>query len=260
MLVDSHCHPYMADFDADRPAVLARAREAGVSAMIAVGYDLPSSRQAIALAEAEAEVFACVALHPHHALEATPAALSQLRELAAHPRVVALGEIGLDYFRNLAPLAAQQAAFRAQLRLAAELALPVVIHDRDAHADLLALLAEAPDPLPGVILHCFSGDLAMAEEAWRRGYYTSLAGPLTYPSATGLRAVAEAAPRDKILIETDAPYLPPVPHRGRRNEPAHVRLVAEELAARWGTDLAEVAAVTTANARRAFRLGDGGTR
>jgi TatD DNase family protein len=254
MLIDSHCHPYMADFDGDRSAVLDRARRAGVSALVAVGYDLASSRQAVAMAEAHPDVHACVAIHPHHAAEATPAALEELRGLAGGPRVVAVGETGLDFYRDLAPRELQAAAFRAQLRLARELRLPVVIHDRDAHPEVMELLAEEGDGLPAVVLHCFSGDRAMAEAAWRRGYYTSLAGPLTYKNAHALREIARAAPGDRLLIETDAPYLPPEPFRGRRNEPAYLRRVAETLAGVRGTELAEAARLTTENARRALRL------
>jgi len=253
-LIDSHCHPYMADFDLDRSAMLWRARQAGVSALIAVGYDLPSSRQAVAMADTLPDIFACVALHPHHASDLSPTALDELAALAAHPRVVAIGETGLDFHRNLSPRPAQESAFRAQLCLARRLALPVVIHDREAHAEVMRLLAEEGGGLPAVILHCFSGDMVMAEAAWRRGYYTSLAGPLTYKNAQGLRAIAAAAPRDRLLLETDAPYLPPEPFRGRRNEPAFVRRVAEALGALWGTDGDAAARCTAENARRAFRL------
>lgn len=263
MLIDSHCHPYMAEFDLDRAAMFERARQAGVSSLVAVGYDLASSRQAVALAEGEAGLYACVAIHPHHATDVTPQALEELAALARHPRVVAIGETGLDFYRDRAPRPAQESAFRAQLGLAQRLALPVVIHDRDAHDEVMRLLGEQEGGLPAVVLHCFSGDRAMAEAAWRRGYYTSLAGPLTYRNAAGLREIAAAAPRDRILIETDAPYLPPEPFRGRRNEPAYVARVAEALGALWGTDGPAAARLTAENARRAFRLpagkADGGT-
>lgn len=254
MLIDSHCHPFMADFDPDRSEMLERARRAGVSALIAIGYDLESSRQAVSLAEASAAVFAAVAIHPHHAVDATPAALEELRALARHPRVVAIGETGLDFYRDRSPREAQEAALRAHLRLARDLALPLVIHDRDAHTEAMRLLAEEDHGLPAVVLHCFSGDQAMAETAWRRGYYISLAGPLTYRNADGLRRVAQMAPRDRLLIETDAPYLPPEPFRGRRNEPAYVRRVAEALALLWNVDVDAAARVTAENAWRAFRL------
>ncbi len=181
-----------------------------------------------------------------------------LETLAAHPRVVGIGETGLDYFRDLAPRERQAAAFRAQVRLAKELGRPLVVHTRDAHVDNLRLLGQEATGLPAVILHCFQGDHAVAHEAWARGYYTSLAGPLTYPSANGLRQLAAEAPKDRILIETDAPYLPPVPHRGRRNEPAFLRLVAEALAAAWGWSPERVGQLTARNACRAFGLPDPG--
>jgi TatD DNase family protein len=252
VLIDSHCHVYMADFDADRPAVLARARLAGLGALIVVGYDLPSSRQAIELAEQESDVYACVAIHPHHAADLTAAALTELHELASRPKVVGIGEIGLDFYRNLSPREAQEAAFRAQLHLADTLRLPVAIHDRDAHAETMRILSEDAGGLSAVVLHCFSGSDAMAAEAWSRGYFIGVGGPITYPSAGGLREILAGAPRDRILLETDAPYLPPTPHRGKRNEPAYVRLVVEQLAALWGASPDSVAEAAAGNTCRAF--------
>jgi TatD DNase family protein len=225
-----------------------------VAVSIAIGYDLESSRRAVSLAEQEEDVFACVAIHPHHAGQATADGLAQLELLAALPRVVGIGEIGLDYYRDRSPRETQAAAFRDQLRLAARLRLPVAIHDRDAHTDTMRILGEEPEGLPAVILHCFSGDREMAVEAWARGYYTAVGGPLTYPNAPDLRAVFREAPRDRVLLETDAPYLPPTPHRGRRNEPGFLGLVADRLANLWGVPPDEVADITTRNARRAFAL------
>jgi len=252
VLIDSHCHVYMADFDADRPAVLARARSAGLDALIVVGYDLPSSRQAIDLAERESDVYACVAIHPHHAADLTAAALTELQELALRPKVVGIGEIGLDFYRNLSPRETQEAAFRAQLHLADILRLPVAIHDREAHADTMRILSEDAGRFSAVVLHCFSGGDAMAAEAWSRGYCIGVGGPITYPSAGGLREILVGAPRDRILLETDAPYLPPTPHRGKRNEPAYLRLVVERLAALWDASPDSVAEVAARNACRAF--------
>jgi len=252
VLIDSHCHVYMADFDTDRPAVLARARSAGLGALIAVGYDLPSSRQAIDLAERESDVYACVAIHPHHAADLTPTALTELEELASRPKVVGIGEIGLDFYRNLSPRDAQEAAFRAQLHLAHALRLPVAIHDREAHTDTMRILSEDARGLRAVVLHCFSGDGAMAAEAWSRGYFIGVGGPLTYPNAGTLREILTGAPRDRVLLETDAPYLPPTPHRGKRNEPAYLRLVAERLAALWNSGPDSVAEAAARNTCRAF--------
>ncbi|HTU01542.1 MAG TPA: TatD family hydrolase [Candidatus Sulfotelmatobacter sp.] len=254
-MIDSHAHPYMSEFDGDRDAMLRRAAEAGVRVIVAIGYDLDSSRQAIRLAAAHSHIFACVAIHPHHADEATPAGLEQLRSLAAQPRVVGIGETGLDFYRNLSPRNVQEVAFRAQLRLARDLALPVVVHDRDAHAETLALLEkEEAGALPAVVLHCFSGDAAMARTAAGRRYYLGAAGPLTYRNASTLRAAFKEAPADRLLLETDAPYLPPEPHRGHRNESAYLPLIAEALAAARGVEPNEIADLTAANARRAFRL------
>jgi TatD DNase family protein len=244
----------MSDFDGDRPTVLARARAEGLAAFIAVGYDLGSSRQAIALAAQESDVYACPAVHPHHAADVTMDALAELEGLAAHPKVVGIGEIGLDFYRDLSPRAAQESAFRAQLRLAERLRLPVAIHDREAHADTMRILSEDGCRLPAIVLHCFSGDAGMAAEAWRRGYYTAVGGPLTYPNAGQLRTMLAGAPRDRILLETDSPYLPPTPYRGRRNEPAYLGLVAERLAALWEDSRDTVAGLTTRNTCRAFGL------
>lgn len=244
----------MSEFDADRPEVLARARAAGLVALVAIGYDLPSSRRAVDLTEREPDLYACVAIHPHHAADATADALAELEGIASHPRVVGIGEIGLDYHRNRSPRDAQEAVFRAQLRLAEALRLPVSIHDRDAHADTMRILSEDARRLPAVVLHCFSGDAAMAAEAWRRGYYTAVAGPVTYPSADTLRDWLAGAPRDRILLETDAPYLPPAPHRGKRNEPAYLGLVAARVAALWDAEPDGVADLTARNACRALGL------
>ncbi len=251
-LTDSHAHPYMPEFDADRPAMLDRARAAGVGEIIAIGYDLASSRQAAALAAAEAGVFACVAIHPHHAADLTPQVLDELRRLAAAPRVVGIGETGLDFYRNRAPREVQEEAFRLHLRLAASLGLPVVVHDREAHNETLRLLAAEARGIPAVILHCFSGDRAMAVEAASHGYYLGAAGPVTYRSAGGLRAALRAVPRDRLLLETDAPFLPPEPYRGRRNEPAYLPRIAAALAELAGLDPEALAAQTAENTRRAF--------
>jgi len=258
VLIDSHCHVFMPEFNPDRSQVLSRARAAGVTQLIVIGYDLPSSREAVSLAEQEEGVFACVAIHPHHAVEATAAALSDLNELASHPKVVGIGETGLDFYRNRSPREVQETAFRAQLQLAKALRLPVTIHDRDAHAETMRILAANVDGIPAVVLHCFSGDRAMANEAWARGYYTAVGGPLTYPNAGGLREIFRDAPRDRVLLETDAPYLPPAPYRGQRNEPAHLPLVGNRLAELWGVDPAFAGRATAANTCHAFGLPCGG--
>ena len=254
ILFDSHCHLFMKDFNDDRDAVVARARAAGVGHMAFIGYSLASSRRAVELAEKLEGCCAAVGLHPHDAQIASPAAWDELAALArSSPRVAAIGEIGLDYYEQGTPPGVQAAGLRAQLALARALDLPVVVHDREAHADIMRILAEAGEDLP-LVLHSFSGDAAMAREAWARGYYTSVSGRVTYPKAAALRALLREARRDRILIESDAPYQPPAGRRGQRNEPAQAADVAAGLAAVWDVTPEEAARLTTANARRFYRL------
>jgi TatD DNase family protein len=265
-LVDSHCHLDLPQFDADRDAVIARMAESGVRYAINPGVDLPSSRAAVALAlRQHGCIYAAVGIHPHEAKTLDAVALKELKQLAASPRVVAIGEIGLDYYRDLSPREAQRRAFVAQLELAAELDLPVIVHDRDAHDDALAILHDwctslhAPRSTlhehPGV-LHSFSGDVAMAEQAVAMGFYIGVSGPVTYKNAHRLLDVARAVPLERLLIETDAPYLTPHPHRGQRNEPAYVRFVAQAIAEARGLALDQVAVQTSANAHALFRWPD----
>jgi TatD DNase family protein len=251
VLVDTHCHLDFEQFDADRDAVLARARAAGVTRVLIPAVDLPSSRRAVQLAEQHRELRAAVGVHPNSTHGFSRETLAELRDLAQHPKVDALGEIGIDLYWKTVSLAEQELAFRAQLDLAADLGRPVIIHDREAHAAVLAGLRAAAPPA-GVVLHAFSGDAAMADEAVGAGYYLGVDGPLTYKKNGGLRAIFAEAPLDRVLIETDAPYLTPEPRRGQRNEPAFVRAVAEQLAAIRGAPVAEIAAATTANAARLF--------
>jgi TatD DNase family protein len=252
-LVDTHAHLMDPAFAADLPAVLERAAAAGVTAIICVGYDLASSRAAVALAAQWPQLWATVGIHPNY-LSAAPAGWrAELAELARAPRVVAIGETGLDYYRDYTPPPQQRAGFEEQLALAATLDLPVVVHCRDAEADVLAAIQQHARPSGGSgVLHCFSGSAATMRAAVAAGYYISFAGPLTFKTAEPLRAVAAQVPRDRLLVETDAPYLSPVPYRGQRNEPAHVRLTAERLAVLHGLSLAELAAQTTRNAHRLF--------
>jgi TatD DNase family protein len=259
MLVDTHAHLDFSKFDGDRSAVLSRAWAAGLVAIVTIGVDLPSSEQAVALAEAHDGVYATVGMHPHDAKALDGDVLARFRELGRHEKVVAVGEIGLDFYRDLSPRDVQRRAFQAQLAWAARLGKPVVIHDRDAHDEIMEVLSgwageQRGSPLEGRlgVLHTFSGDLAMAERALELGFYLSVAGPVTYPDAGQLREVVHALPLDRLLVETDCPFLAPHPHRGKRNEPAYVRLVAERVAELRGVPLAEVAEATTANARRLF--------
>lgn len=254
-LIDTHAHLHLSQFDADRAQVLARAAEAGVARLVEIGYDRESSRAAVALAEQHPGMYAVVGIQPHYALEADPSWLATVRELAAHPRVVAIGEIGLDYFHDRAPHAAQERLFRAQLALARELGLPVVIHSREAQDDTLRILRDAARGQPG-IMHSFSGDWAYAEACLDVGFMLSFSGPVTFPKATELHEVAQRVPIDRILTETDSPYLSPHPFRGKRNEPARVRLVAERIAALRGMPLETLAAAVWQNAAAIFRLSD----
>jgi len=275
--VDTHAHLDDRQFDGDRDAVVGRAAQARVKWMVTIGADLPSSRAAVALCERYPNVYAAVGVHPHDAKSLDRATLDILRNLAAHPRVVAIGEIGLDYYRDRSPRDVQCTALEAQLALATELGKPVVIHIRDergrrtAYDDALSILrtwlpdAQPPDPQtpklpnpqtpqPPGVLHCFSGDLQMAQAALALGFCVGVDGPVTYPSAGDLRAIVAELPLDRLLLETDCPYLPPQAWRGRRNEPAYLTYIAATVAEVKGVDLAKVAEVTTANAARLFRL------
>jgi TatD DNase family protein len=261
ILIDSHAHLDSRKFDSDRRQVVERAGAKGVQTIVNPGADLPSSRQAVALAArrwAGVEIYAAVGVHPHDAKTLSAEALAELRTLAQdEPRVVAIGEIGLDYYRDLSPRAVQRRAFESQLALAGQLRLPVIVHSRDAQDDLMAILRnwlKGAGMNPGVVLHCFPGDVAMAEEALGLGFYLGIGGPVTYQNARVLPEVVKAAPLERLLLETDCPYLPPHPHRGQRNEPAYVALVAAKVAQLQGRPVAEVAAVTTANARSLFNL------
>jgi TatD DNase family protein len=249
-LVDSHCHLDDAQFDADREAVIERARAAGVETMLAVGTGNgpPDLEDGIRLAERYPLMVASVGVQPHDASKARPETYARLRELAAHPKVVAIGEIGLDYHYHFSPPEVQREVFARQLELARELWLPVIIHTREAWPDTLRLLGEAP--LAGGIMHCFSEGPEEAEQALALGFHISFAGVVTFPKALRIQAAARMVPLERLLVETDAPYLAPVPHRGKRNEPAFVVETARKLAALRGTTLEQIAAATTENFKR----------
>jgi TatD DNase family protein len=254
-MIDSHCHLDFPDFDTDRDQVLARAAESGVTALINPGTDLESSRRAVMLAEQHANVYAAVGVHPHDASSLDRETLAEVRQLAGRAGVVAIGEIGLDYYRDLSPRDVQRDAFERQLALAADLDLPVIVHQRESAADVMAALRDrAAGGQPGCVLHAFSGDQAMADEAVALGFYLGIGGPLTFKNARDLPEIVTRVPLAHLVIETDAPYLAPHPYRGKRNEPAYVALVAARLAELLGLPPDDVTAQLTDNTRRLFRL------
>lgn len=257
-LVDSHCHLQDPAFDPDREVVWRRAHEAGVGVVIP-GYSEASSRAAVALAERWPGAWAAVGVHPHEAGEWSDACRAAMAEWTRHPRVVAVGEIGLDYYRDLSPRPLQRTVFLAQLELARAAGLPVSVHSRDAEDDTLGCLADVPD-VTGV-LHCFTGSDRMARRLLDRGFYLAFAGPLTFRNGEHLRAVARWVPLDRVLVETDAPYMAPVPHRGRRNEPAWVVETARVLAQVKNLPEKEVFDQIVANTYALFfRANETGTR
>lgn len=263
VLVDSHAHVAEPEFEADRAAVLARAAAAGVTTIVCVGAtgSVDTNAPAVALAGEHEGVrlVASVGIHPHAAATADAAAFETLRELARRPGVVALGETGLDYYYDHSPRAAQLEAFARTSALARALAMPLVVHVRDAHADAVGVLrAQPPGPAGGVI-HCFTGGASDVGPYLDLGLHLSISGIVTFRTADALREAARAIPLEHLLIETDSPYLAPVPNRGKRNEPAHVRLVAESLASLRGEPFDALAAATTANALRLFGLAQKGT-
>lgn len=260
-LIDSHAHIYYRDYAGDFDAMLQRAADAGVAAMLVVGTDIESSRESVELAEKYPQLYAAVGIHPHDAGRVTDTCYDVIRNLAlSSSKVAAIGEIGLDFYRDRSPRDAQERVFRAFLRMANELDKPVIIHDRDAHRQVLNCLREAGTQRG--VLHCFSGDAAMAAEALSMGLYISIPGTITYPANDTLREVVRGVSIDRMLVETDCPYLAPVPFRGKRNEPAYVRLAAERLAEVKGLSLEDVARITTKNVRDLFgiRLWDQSTK
>jgi TatD DNase family protein len=252
-LTDTHTHIQMRHFDRDRAAVISRARAAGVRRMICPGIDGPSSQSAIDLArQYPGLIHAAAGVHPHDTTGFSDETLAEIRRIAITHPVIAVGEIGLDFFRNLSPEEDQRRAFTAQVELARELNLPIIVHNREAHEAIMATLK--PYGTVRGVWHCFMGDRRMAQEGLDLGMYLSFAGPVTYPANTDLADVAAWAPLDRILIETDAPYLTPHPNRRDRNEPAKVAAVAERIATLRGMAIEELAAATSLNAAALFGL------
>ena len=256
-LVDSHAHIDFPQFADDREAMLERARVAGVSALLAIGTGPGPEKldSALPFADQYDWIYASIGIHPHEAKQVTPQHLEQLAILAKHPKVIAWGEIGLDYFYDHSPRDVQHQVFRHQMALARDAKLPIIIHCRDAWPDCLALIEEVWRPTGiGGILHCFTGTIEEARRGLDAGFMISFAGNSTYPKTQHIRDVAREVPLDRILIETDSPYLAPQPYRGRRNEPAYVAEVARTLASVRNLSPEELAASTTANFRRFFHL------
>lgn len=254
MLFDTHVHLNAEQFNEDLQEVIDRAIAEGVTNMVVVGFDKITIEKAIELAEKYEFIHASVGWHPVDAIDMTPEHLEWLRELAGHPKVVALGEMGLDYYWDKSPKDVQKEVFRKQIRLAKEVKLPIIIHNRDATADIVEILKEENAGEVGGIMHCYSGSVETAIECIDMNFYISLGGPVTFKNAKKPKEVAESIPLERLLIETDCPYLTPHPYRGKRNEPAYVKLVAEEIAGLRGLSLEEVADATAKNAKKLFGI------
>ena len=253
MLADSHAHIDDERFDRDRDLAVARAAAAGVSLIVNIGADMDSSARSIALSEKHSCIFAAVGMHPHDAKDMREQDYLQLERWTAHPKVVAIGEIGLDYHYDLSPRPVQKEVFLRQLDIARKTGKPFIVHEREAHADTLDIIRTAARGLRGVF-HCFSGSVETAREYLNMGFYISVAGPVTFPKSVKTKEVARFVPLDRLLVETDSPYLTPQPYRGKRNEPAYVRIVAEEIAGLRNISLEELAAATTRNVRNLFAI------
>lgn len=251
MFIDSHAHIQLSQFNRDRDAALKRAHEAAVSTILVIGFDVESSRGAVELAEKHKNIYATVGMHPHDAKELTPDVFQTFRALAAHPKVISLGEMGLDYYRNLSPRPVQKAAFEKQLDLAEELNMPIIIHNRDAYMDILPILEARRGKIRGV-LHCFTGDVELMHRSLDIEFYIGLGGIVTYPNAKEVQAVAREVPAERLLIETDCPWLAPQFRRGKRNEPAYVRAVAEKIAELRDTSVEKIGEITTQNFEELF--------
>jgi TatD DNase family protein len=256
MVVDTHCHLADAKFRDDVEDVIARASAAGVAQMISVGAIGPveCDRMTVEIAERHANIYAAIGVHPHDAKDCTPERIAQLRELAASKKVVAIGESGLDFHYMHSPVEAQESSLRAHLKLAIELDLPIVIHCRDAERELVEIVRETGIPPRGGVIHCFTGDSNAAREFLALGFHISFSGIITFKNAAPIREAASIVPDDRVMVETDSPYLAPQPYRGKRNEPAYVMRTLEMLANLRRTDASTLGAQVVANAARVFRL------
>lgn len=253
MWIDSHAHLEMKEFDPDRPRVIGQAFEQGLSGIITIGTDLESSRKALALAKTYRNIWATVGVHPHESGEFSDQILPELTHLAGDTLVVAIGEIGLDYYRDWSPREAQRETFRQLIRLARQVDLPVIIHDREAHQEVLTILREEKADEIGGVFHCFSGDWEMARQCLDLNFFLSVTGAVTYKKGSVLEEVVRRAPLNTLLLETDAPYLAPKPFRGQRNEPAFLVHTAAHVAGLRGISLETLSVAVLDNTRRAFK-------
>lgn len=254
MLIDTHVHLNDNQYEQDIDQVIQRALDAGVERMVVVGFDRPTITRAMELTEKHSFIYAVVGWHPVDAINCTEEDLQWIEELAAHPKVVGIGETGLDYHWDKSPKEVQQELFRKQIQLAKKVNLPIIIHNRDATADVVQILQEEEAGTTGGIMHCFSGSVEIAKQCIDMNFMISLGGPVTFKNAKMPKQVATEIPLEYLLVETDAPYLAPHPHRGKRNEPAYVALVAEQIAELKGISLKEVAQITTQNAMKLFAI------
>jgi len=254
MLFDTHVHLNAYQFADDRAIVIERAFDAGVKYMVVVGFDRETIPLALEIAEQYETIYAAIGWHPVDAIDCTKKDLQWIEQLTNHPKVVALGETGLDYHWDKSPKDVQAEVFRQQIQLAKKLKLPIIIHNREATEDVIQILQEEGAADVGGIMHCYSDSIDYVQTCLDMNFYISLGGPVTFKNAQDPKEVAKIVPKDRLLIETDAPYLAPHPYRGKRNEPAYVRLVAEEIAALRGTTLQEIGEQTTKNAQKVFQL------
>ncbi|MED3762083.1 TatD family hydrolase [Peribacillus frigoritolerans] len=254
MLFDTHVHVNAEQFNEDLEDVIERAKEAGVDNMVVVGFDRPTIIRAMELIETYDFMYAAVGWHPVDAIDMTEDDLQWIEELSNHPKVVAIGEMGLDYHWDKSPKDVQMEVFRKQIRLAKKVGLPIIIHNREATADIVNILKEEEASRVGGIMHCFSGSAETALECINMNFYISLGGPVTFKNAKKPKEVVAAVPLDRLLIETDCPYLAPHPYRGKRNEPSYVKLVAEQIAEIKQLTIEEVSQATTENAKKLFGI------
>ncbi|SHH83723.1 TatD family hydrolase [Virgibacillus chiguensis] len=254
MLFDTHVHLNARNFFEDRDETIQRAFDAGVTHMVVVGFDRATIPLAIEIAEQYETIYAAIGWHPVDAVDMTEQELEWIEELSSHPKVVALGEMGLDYHWDKSPKDVQKEVFRKQIRLAKKLQMPIIIHNREATEDIIAILQEEQAASVGGIMHCYNDSVNYIQDCLDMNFYISLGGPVTFKNATLPKEVAVQVPLDRLLIETDAPFLAPHPYRGKRNEPAYVTLVAEKIAALRGMSIEEVGEITTKNAHTLFRI------